>query len=385
MLNRRSLQNDFRAFLLSLVRKPIASPKLKKIIRNIILITLFTLLTLPPAIQSQNINEGLISHWSFDNDVINAVIDETSNTLNGTAFNITYTKGPIGKAAVFNGINSRILLPDINSNPPDKICSLSVGSISLWFRFKNLGGDILPLLYFGESATGSTHNSLIIEIGHGQDPRNRKLYFTIVNQRFCYDSKQNLNEDTWYHFVAVVSSTGNTGYINGVELTNRKYNLGSNSSYTDFFANVPVKEMLSLGYGRFGQQDPFFPYKGSIDDVRIYDRPLSSSEVKELYDLAFITNIFDQFGDESNISLDQNSPNPFETETLLSWYSNEGGMTKVEIFDTFGQKVKTLVDNYNGPGHHKLIFKSGDLLSGIYYCKLQVGKCRTTKRLIIMK
>ena len=65
-------------------------------------------------------------------------------------------------------------------------------------------GQILPILYFGEEDTGTPHNSLIIEIGHAHNIANRRLYFTIVNQRFCFDSRINLEENRWYHFVAVV-------------------------------------------------------------------------------------------------------------------------------------------------------------------------------------
>ncbi|MCK4748281.1 MAG: hypothetical protein KAT15_14625 [Bacteroidales bacterium] len=99
-----------------------------------------------------------------------------------------------------------------------------------------------------EKDTGTPHNSLIIEIGHGHKIENRRLYFTIVNQRFCFDSRVNLEENHWHHFVAVVSETGNTGYLDGKPMYNRKYNLGSDSTFTDFFTSVDSAEMLSKGY-----------------------------------------------------------------------------------------------------------------------------------------
>ncbi len=71
-------------------------------------------------------------------------------------------------------------------------------------------------------------------------------------------------------------------------MLNRRYNLGSDASYSTFFADVPVQEMLSLGYGRYGQEDPFFTFRGSIDDVRIYNRALDAEEVKLLFDLGDI-------------------------------------------------------------------------------------------------
>jgi len=234
---------------------------------------------------SAAIEDGLVAHWTFDNDLESVISDVSGNNLHGKGYNISYESGAVGKAVVFNNAQARIYFPDINLPAPASIASLGTGTISLWFKYKSLGAQILPILYFGESSRGTTHNSLIIEIGHGKglDPANKRLYFTIVNQSFCFDSKENLLGDRWYHFAAVVSETGNTGYLNGKEIVNRQYNLGSNAGYTDFFSGVPVAEMLSLGYGRYGQEDPFYTFKGSIDEVRIYNRAITAEEAGELY------------------------------------------------------------------------------------------------------
>lgn len=232
-------------------------------IKNVILILIAVLLFCNRGI-SQNIANGLVAHWSFDNDSVQIIKDISGNGINGTSNEIDYVTGIKGKAILFNSPQDAVFFPAKNQPVPERIANLSIGSISVWFNFQNIDGNILPVLYFGESSENEAHNSLIIEIGHGPDegdPQNRRLYFTIVNQRFCYDSKANLSPDSWYHFVAVVGATGNTGYLNGVELTKRNYNLGSNSTYHDFFADVPAKEILSLGYGRFGQNNRFFPFK----------------------------------------------------------------------------------------------------------------------------
>jgi len=232
-----------------------------------------------------DLKKGLIAYWSFDNDEADIIIDESGNQLNGKGYSVSHETGKSGLALNFDNPEDKVVFPSLNSEAPVLVSELQEGSISVWFRFQSLGARILPIFYFGESQTGTAHNSLIIEIGHGggANPANKRLYFTIVNQSFCYDSGFNLQENTWYHFVAVVSSTGNTGYINGVEMTTRNYNLGSNNNYSFFFNDVPVRKMLSIGYGRYGQEDPFFSFNGNIDEVRIYDRPLTEAEVMELF------------------------------------------------------------------------------------------------------
>ncbi|MBE0676435.1 MAG: LamG domain-containing protein [Bacteroidales bacterium] len=232
-----------------------------------------------------DITTGLVAHWSFDTDAGGIVNDITGNQINGTAYLVTYESGKSGMAAKFNDPESKIVIPSAGFTPPESVSALATGSISVWFKYQSLGAQILPILYFGESETGTPHNSLIIEIGHGGGTNitNKRLYFTIVNQGFCFDSGFNIPENTWTHFVAVVGKEGNTGFLNGLEMTSRNYNLGSNAGYTDFFNDVPVRGLLSIGYGRYGQEDPFYSFNGSIDEVRIYNRPLSAADAKLLY------------------------------------------------------------------------------------------------------
>jgi hypothetical protein len=237
-----------------------------------------------PESAEPDLSTGLVAHWNFDSDEPGIVKDASGNQLHGTAYDVDYAAGMIGRSVLFSRKGSKIVFPDIGQPPPQKISGLRTGSIALWFRFSGMGAQILPMFYFGESDTGSVHNSLIIEIGHGggANPANKRLYFTIINRNFCFDSGINLQENTWHHFVAVVSEQGNSGFLDGAEMTGRNYNLGSDASFSDFFADVPVQELLAIGYGRYGQEDPFFSFNGNIDEVRIYDRPLAADEIVRL-------------------------------------------------------------------------------------------------------
>ncbi len=338
----------------------------------------------------KGITNNLIAHWTFDSDNNNTVLDVTSNAFHGKGNNIQYEEGPVSKAAVFNGIDSRIYFPEMGAVPPAQIGNLDLGSISLWFKFQNQGGDILPLLYFGESNPSLPHNSLIVEIGHNQDIGDRRLYFTIIVApynvtRFCFDNGFNLKENTWYHFAAVVSNKGNTGYLNGVELTGRRYNLNSGANYTDFFAQVTAKKQLSLGYGRYGRNTSFFFFKGSLDDVRIYGSTLTGAEVQELYSLGKTTSTADNnFQYEKNLSV-KNYPNPFSLSTTISWHSEVSGHTTLVIFDIMGRKIKTLVNGFRPQGIYNMVFDGMDLPSGVYYGKLQVGNNKSAVKMMIMK
>jgi len=135
----------------------------------------------------------------------------------------------------------------------------------------------------------SNNEGLIIEVGHeGVYNASEKLYFTNTMSGssepiHCFDNGTDLTAGTWYHFVVVVSSTGNTGYLNGVEMTSRVYNFGTSSD--TYFFNSVNSGILSIGYGRFGFATPgqFYYFDGLIDDVRIYSRALTAAEVLVLY------------------------------------------------------------------------------------------------------
>jgi hypothetical protein len=103
----------------------------------------------------------------------------------------------------------------------------------------------------------------------------------------CFDSNKNLEEDKWHHYAVVVGADGNTGYLNGVELTNRRYNFG-NKNDKSFLNSISAKERLILGYGRSSYllSPEFIYFKGTLDDFRVYDKALSTDEVKELASLS---------------------------------------------------------------------------------------------------
>ena len=83
----------------------------------------------------------------------------------------------------------------------------------------------------------------------------------------------------WY-FANHAGVDFNTGYLDGLEMTGRRYNFGS-SSYSQFFEDAVVHEKMWLGRGYWSNTTQYF--KGSIDELRIYDRALTSSEVFDLY------------------------------------------------------------------------------------------------------
>ncbi len=104
-------------------------------------------------------------------------------------------------------------------------------------------------------------------------------------------------------------------------------------------------------------------------------------------------------GDEQNqfaptsFALNQNFPNPFNPTTAIS-YSLKGPLSgqlsaadhiELSVYNSLGQRVRTLVNQIQKPGVHSVEFDAGNLASGIYYYKLIQGQHSEMRKMILMK
>ena len=84
---------------------------------------------------------------------------------------------------------------------------------------------------------------------------------------------------------------------------------------------------------------------------------------------------------ESNIIL-TNYPNPFQSSTTLS-YESKGGHTLLQVFNTEGKLIKTLVDKEVSAGSHKITFENEGYPPGIYYARLQNSNQQQTRTMLL--
>jgi hypothetical protein len=65
-----------------------------------------------------------------------------------------------------------------------------------------------------------------------------------------------------------------------------------------------------------------------------------------------------------------NHPNPFNPTTQVRFRADATGYMRVEVFDRIGRRVATLVDGIVEAGDHTVEFRSTELPSGTYLCRL---------------
>jgi len=237
----------------------------------------------------------VVVDWSFNQSSGTAAIDSGPNQIDGAlAGNANWAAGSGQNAIDVTGDGFVNFTQSGTPKVPSAISNLAEGSIGVRFFVDSYPVDqaaqpILPIFWMGRNFGGIGQYGITIEIGHAPPykPFDHAIYFTILDvvelPIFCFNSSQDITPGAWHTFVAVVSGTGNTGYLDGVEMTDRHYNFG-NASSTKFFSSVtPPSDALWVGKGFYAQETEAQHFNGLIQNLRIFDQPLTSQQVAGLY------------------------------------------------------------------------------------------------------
>ena len=82
--------------------------------------------------------------------------------------------------------------------------------------------------------------------------------------------------------------------------------------------------------------------------------------------------------------LDQNFPNPFNPTTRISYTLAKSGMVVLNVFDTLGRKIRTVVHEFQAAGIYQVKFDASQLPSGIYYYELRQQDFREVRKMVIL-
>ena len=94
---------------------------------------------------------------------------------------------------------------------------------------------------------------------------------------------------------------------------------------------------------------------------------------------------------QGNYKLFQNYPNPFSSETTISFYIQKTVNVNIIIFNNNGKEIRTLVNENQLAGEHSVVWNgtdnSGETVgSGIYFYKLNIdNKPISTKKIMLLK
>jgi uncharacterized protein (DUF1501 family) len=80
-----------------------------------------------------------------------------------------------------------------------------------------------------------------------------------------------------------------------------------------------------------------------------------------------------------------NQPNPFIGTTMIKFALTEGARVLLEVFDSRGTLISTILNSYMGRGDNQAVFDGRALPSGTYYCRLEVNGNALTRPMVLVK
>ena len=88
--------------------------------------------------------------------------------------------------------------------------------------------------------------------------------------------------------------------------------------------------------------------------------------------------------------LGQNYPNPFNPETHIGFYVPITGSIQIDIYNSAGQKIRTLVDEIKPAGQYSVVWDGRDeqghlVSSGLYFYIMRCGNAKQVRRMLFMK
>jgi len=198
------------------------------------------------------VTQGLVGYWSLDEGTGTTAVDGSGNSNTGTLTGPQWTKGKVGNALSFDGINDYADCGNLGAFP-------TTGAIVFWMKPSQILSYRNPL---------STHFP-----GEG----GIRFEMTTAGKFVAYKGEEHvytasLQADTWYHVALVWNVTGNNviGYLNGTSVFNEAH-----TSWGILLDSVQI----GRGYDTTANRH----FKGIIDEVRIYNRALTVEEIRYQY------------------------------------------------------------------------------------------------------
>jgi hypothetical protein len=84
-------------------------------------------------------------------------------------------------------------------------------------------------------------------------------------------------------------------------------------------------------------------------------------------------------------TLYQNYPNPFNPSTVIRYEVPGREFVSLKVYNILGQEITKVVEGFQESGLYEVAYEAGDLASGVYFYRLNVGTFTQTKKLVLMR
>ena len=223
---------------------------------------------------------GLVAYFPFNGNAN----DESGNMNNGTVYgNAALTVDRFNRrnnAYYFDGIDDYIITEE-----NDAFDNLDSGAVSFWMKIESAPTEIQSVLlsYSTDYSVNSIYSFVI---------RNNLKLEVIYKYKGAITpeiiSVAALELRKWYHVVFVADGKNRIKfYLNNQEIPTTFISHGTSANGSEWFADLNgVKyypHFITIGAQKRNKQTPNTFFHGVLDDIRVYDHPLSEAEIDSLY------------------------------------------------------------------------------------------------------
>ena len=313
-------------------------------------------------------------------------------------YNTGFTSGTTTASVLeFNGINNIVTIPDLNNS-----LDLDDFTIEAWIYRTETGSNnmLVSKSIGGENQVVNSNFWLWV-----RDDDKAEIGWELPNSsNYAAAGKTVIEAQRWYHIAGVRNAAENTLsiYVNGQldGLPFRTVGKPNNQNMSVIFGDTP------------GSSRQF--HKGYIDEVRIWNRPLSPVEIKRAalshdmpVDASMVGNwrfneatgqsVRDEsiyanngflgttpepdFADprwlEVDIDFEQDSllfnnfPKQFIGSTQICYNLKQNGHVKLEVFDAAGQTISVPVNKFQSADYYEFSWGAG-MPGGIYFYNIEI-------------
>jgi hypothetical protein len=208
---------------------------------------------------------GLAAHWPFDECSGTIAHDQSGNGHDAGIGGATWVPtGVCGCALEFNGVNAYVQCPD---SPGFHIGGAL--TVSAWIASTGTSGDQFIVFKGSGWEYGTSWYTYVSPSGHFCVVR---YYGNGSNANYAaVNSSNTVTDGEWHHVVGVDDGTSLKVYVDAIE-----------RGATNVPGLTPYMESDPLTIGRLGQRNLEY-FDGTIDEIRIYDRALDTTEIQSLY------------------------------------------------------------------------------------------------------
>ena len=286
---------------------------------------------------SSMIPKAPISDWRFDeclwNGTAGEVKDSSRNNYNGTALNgaNTFQNSKLMNGGDFNNTSSTDAVdfgrPDLNLTN-----QMTVMAWVNWQILPSTGAAWANIVSYNSSSSSDKHSFTL-----QHDSTNNKFEFAVTtgtNTRKYATSTVTTQQNTWQHVVGVYDGNKLIVYVNGVPST-------ATMSQSGTIIQPPADAKLQIGQWAYATAPRNF--KGYLDEIKIFDRALSASEITTFYNNENTGKNYDGSTRMSSCGICQNIKSTYATTTDGYYFVNEAtaAVLGLKPFEIYCQDMNT--------------------------------------------